>query len=158
MSRLTSPKLPGNPRQARLAKTDAPDGDEAIGRQQRSDRALDAAILSVLAEASLPRWQIRQQLHEPESSVHRGLVRLRRQGLVCTMGRRSECRWGLMAYKDREPLEFRQSFNISTPGRKASVPAKPSSSWWLGKDREAFSEAAAKAHVRMQETGVVKDW
>jgi hypothetical protein len=119
----------------------------AIGKPRRTPDELRAEILALLEKQPLMKWQIREQLHEPEAYILRQLNWLRDEGQLRVVGHTTDRRaWALASWKEDSKLLPKVRPFTTAP----KVPA-PETSWWVARDDAEFK-------ARQQERARVARW
>jgi hypothetical protein len=109
----------------------------------RTDEERYEAIRALLASGPLTKWQMREQLHEPETVILKSLTVLRRAGeikafIVSTKGSLNSRAWALVTY---------QRFVAARKVKKAAEP-EPGESWWLTVPPDRFTAQCAERSRR----------
>lgn len=102
---------------------------------------VQAQILAALAGGPRMKWQLREQLHVPETIIYRELQTLRGRGQVKVVGKRLTDRaWALVDWQ--API-VRDTPPVSVSQGRLPNPA-PTTSWWTDPDltREGFQQRA----------------
>lgn len=134
--------------------------DDTIGHPNRSAAELEAALLDLLGNGPLFKWQLRELLHEPATYILRHLQRLKRAGRVKVVGSiLDQRRWALATWinpgvPQLKPTHVRVT-KRSTLRQKherpavATVPADQRSSWWVGLSRADLAAMARRRQGAM---------
>jgi hypothetical protein len=146
--RRSFPKLPGTPKPRPIVDVDAthPTSIDAAAQLRRD-------LLAALQYGPRMKWELREQLHVPETIIVRQLRRLRIEGHVKVVGKVLDKRgWALKDWQRPTPTERYGPLSLSRTGEAPKKSKAPTESWWAkpGITREDFNQALQR---RDQECG-----
>jgi len=129
-------------RRAAVADPDEAD-DEPTRASTLTSAEIQRRILHALTPGPLSPRQLREGLQLNERLVHQNVRTLRDAGTVKAIGPIARRKYALADY-------VAPFMTASSPSACRPKEQPPKESWWVGKDRETFQEAAT---ARMRERG-----